>query len=172
MANESVDVTCLHVKVCLTGSLPVLGQVTDIIQCDPNVIQTKRGSYKMCLELDESVPKSLLFHPLEPLVWLHYPRPSAFGAPTLEEGGRICRFEFRNEGLQDQGRFEFLLRLAEEPSRGGRVYLSRDPTIYNKPDLAPLKGLEARFAAGWRSLVARAGGRTRAGRTSGLPALR
>lgn len=172
MTNESVEVHCIHVKVWLQGSLPPLGQVTDIIQCEPRVVQTKRGSYKMCLELDESVPKGLMFHPLEPLVWLHYPQPSAFGVPTVEDGGRICRFDFRNEGLLDEGRFEFLLRLVEEQARGGRVYLSRDPTIYNKPDLPVVKGMAARLAAAWRNLAGRAGGRTRAGRTSGLPAHR
>jgi hypothetical protein len=178
MATESIEVEVeaapspVPLQVTLNGRLPLTGQVTDVIQCTPSTVSMDRGHYEMVLKLDDlTVPADMQFHPLEPLVWLQVPRPAPFGPAQLDEAGRVCTFFFKNEQKEDTGRFEFLLRLVE----GGQVYLSQDPTIYNKPD-QPFQSIFSALAEwlvdAWRSLVGRAGGRTRAGRTSGLPALR
>ena len=142
MSTDSIATEPL--LVTLTGTLPVEGQVTDLIRSVPSSVVLDRGRYEMVLTLDDAtVPADVQFHPLAPLVWLQFPRPEQFGDPTVDSTGRICTFPCHNEDVDDVGRYEFLIRLTAH----GQQYLSQDPTIYNKPDPPVLTVMADRLAA-------------------------
>lgn len=122
----------LPILVSLTAPLPPLGGVTANIVSSPRRMLVEPGRYLVQLRLDPAtVPEKVVFHAQEPVVWLQYPRPDAFGEEKVEQGGRACAFLWHNRGDDLFARFVFLLRL----QRGTFTFLSQDPTIYNKGDI-------------------------------------